>query len=61
MPLICPTAKAEYFCEGGLDWANQLEIAGDFFLGRHRAAKEPMPKNRHQIATISPTSRLQIP
>ena len=34
MPLICPTAKAKYFCEGGLDRANQLEFAGDFFPGR---------------------------
>ena len=26
--VICPTAKAEYFCQGGLDDPNQIEIAG---------------------------------
>jgi hypothetical protein len=36
MPLICPTAKAEYFCKG--DWTTQitLNLFKNFFHARMR-------------------------
>jgi hypothetical protein len=30
VPLICPTAKAEYFRQGGLDRANHLDAVQQF-------------------------------
>jgi hypothetical protein len=33
--VICPTAQAEYFCEGGLDRPNQLEMVGEIRVQAH--------------------------
>ncbi|HEV7635464.1 MAG TPA: hypothetical protein VGO54_08530 [Bradyrhizobium sp.] len=40
MPLICPTAKGKYFCQGGLDWANQIDRPQEFAFSARRGKQE---------------------
>jgi hypothetical protein len=54
VPLICPTAQAKYFCEGGLDDPNQLELPQQIGVYAHAIFEASRPGERSGIQKNAP-------
>jgi hypothetical protein len=56
MPLICPTAKGKYFCQGGLDDPNHVDFSEEIGLNAQAGLAENGPRTV-QAAAQKETAR----
>jgi hypothetical protein len=56
--LICPTAQAKYFCEGGLDDPNHVESSHEIEFLAHAICTPESLRERDDIGKIELTAKI---